>query len=520
MHTAKSMHRRDALKVLGLGAAANHLHAAPAKPNIVYILADDLGFGDVQFLNPKRGRIATPNMDRLARQGLSFTDAHSGSAVCSPTRYGILTGRYAWRTQLQRGVIRPYEPPLIAPERLTVAQMLRDRGYSTACIGKWHLGWNWPKEGGRPIFDQPITGGPTEAGFDTYFGTDVPNYPPYCFIENKRTVGIPSVEKPKEMYGTPGVMVPGWKLEGILPALTQRAVGFIRDSAQRKQPFFLYHPLTSPHTPLSVADEWKGKSGLGLYGDWVMQTDWSVGEVLKAVDASGVAGNTMVVLTSDNGYAPYIGVDDEMGRDKQGRVKEMEAKGHYPSAHLRGYKSDIWEGGHRVPFFVRWPGVTKPGTSSSQLICHTDLMATCAEIVGASIPANAGEDSVSLLPALHGGAGRRTTREAVVHHSIEGRFAIRQGRWKLAICPGSGGWTEPTDVQAAQQGLPAVQLYDLSKDPGERTNLHAAEPAHVKRLSALMERYVANGRSTSGPAQKNDVPVDLWKKAEKKTGNE
>ena len=499
--------------MLGVGVAATGLRAAASRPNIVYILADDLGYGDVQFLNEQRGRIATPNIDRLARQGVSFSDAHSGSAVCSPTRYGIMTGRYAWRSRLQRGVLRAYDAPLIPKERLTVAQMLRDRGYATACIGKWHLGWDWPKEGGKPVFDRPIPGGPTDVGFDSYFGTDVPNYPPYCFIENQRTVGMPTVEKPKEMYGSAGVMVPGWKLEGILPALTQRAVGFIEDSARRKQPFFLYHPLTSPHTPLSVSQEWKGKSGLGLYGDWVMQTDWSVGEVLKAVDAGGVAGNTMVVFTSDNGYAPYIGVDNEMGGDRQGRVKEIEAQGHYPSAHLRGYKSDIWEGGHRVPFVVRWPGVTKAGTTSIQLICHTDLMATCAEMVGASIPEGAGEDSVSLLPALRGGSGRRSARQAVVHHSIDGRFAIRQGRWKLALCPGSGGWTEPTDAQAVQQGLPGVQLYDLVQDPGERNNLQAAEPAQVKRLSGLMERYVADGRSTAGVAQKNDVAVDLWKGA-------
>jgi arylsulfatase A-like enzyme len=510
------LNRREALGLLGASA-----FGATAQPNIVYILADDLGYGDVHFLNPERGRIATPNIDRLASEGVSFTDAHSGSAVCSPTRYGVLTGRYAWRSRLQRGVLGPYDTPLIARDRLTVPQMLRERGYATACIGKWHLGWDWPKEQGQPVFDRPIPGGPTDLGFDTYFGTDIPNYPPFCFIENQRTVGIPSVMKPKETYGTPGLMLPGWKLEGILPAITQRATGFIRDSAQRQKPFFLYFPLISPHTPLAVADEWKGKSGLGLYGDWVMQTDWSVGEVLKALDSSGVAGNTLVVFTSDNGYAPYIGVDDQMGRDQQGRVREMEAKGHFPSAHLRGYKSDIWEGGHRVPFVARWPGVTKGGTTNDQLICLTDLMATCAEILGTKIPETAGEDSVSWLPALRGGSGRRTTRDAVVHHSIDGRFAIRQGRWKLVLCPGSGGWTEPTDAHAVQQGMPAIQLYDLARDPSERNNLQGTEPNQVRRLTGLLDRYIADGRSTRGSPQKNDVAVDVWKKVEsKKTGSD
>lgn len=519
MHTRTPNHsltRREAIRMLGLGALACTLPAARPKPNIVYILADDLGYGDVQYLNPQLGRIRTPNLDRFAQQGVSFSDAHSGSAVCSPTRYGLLTGRYAWRSRLQRGVLGPYDSSLITPARLTVPKLLRQQGYQTACFGKWHLGWNWPKQGSQPIFDRDITGGPTDVGFDSYFGTDVPNYPPFCFMENQRTVGIPSVQKPKEMYGTPGLMLPGWKLENILPAITDRASQFVRESAQTGKPYFLYFPMTAPHTPLAVADEWRGKSGLGLYGDWVMQTDFSVGEVLKAIDGSGSSDNTMVVFTSDNGYAPYIGVDDQMGNDKQGRVREMLAKGHHPSASFRGYKSDIWEGGHRVPFFVRWPAVTKPGTTSNQLICHTDLMATCAEILGTTIPSNAAEDSVSLLPALRGGAMRSSKREAVVHHSINGNFAIRQGRWKLAFCPGSGGWTEPTDAHAIEHGLPPLQLYDMAVDPSEKQNLQAAQPARVRQLTALMQRYIDDGRSTAGPRQQNDVPVQISKNIDNK----
>jgi arylsulfatase A len=388
--------------------------------------------------------------------------------------------------------------------------MLRSSGYATACIGKWHLGWNWPREGGKIAFDRAIPGGPTAVGFDYYFGTDVPNYPPYCFLENDRTVSIPSVPKPPSMYGLDGEMLPGWRLDAILPTLTEKATGFIRRSCQTKSPFFLYLPLTAPHTPLAVGAAWKGRSGLGLYGAWVMQTDWSVGQVLKEIDTAGARENTLVIFTSDNGCAPYIGVDYDTEHDRQGRVKELEAKGHYPSAGFRGYKSDIWEGGHRVPFIARWPGVVKPGSRSDQTICLTDIFATCAGILGAELPPGAAEDSVSILPALRGTA-RKPLREAVVHHSIAGQFAIRQGRWKLAMCPGSGGWSEPTDEHATAQGLPPVQLYDMFADTGEKHNLSAKDKGEVQRLARLLDRYVAGGRSTPGPEQSNDVVVNVRK---------
>ena len=505
--------RRDFFRTAGLSACAllaPPIASAARPPNIVVILADDLGFGDVHFLNPQRGRLATPNIDRLASEGMTFTDAHSGSAVCTPTRYGILTGRYAWRSRLQKGVLGPYDAPLISQGRLTLPSMLKANGYRTACIGKWHLGWNWPRAAGKVAFDQPITEGPTTLDFDSYFGTDVPNYPPYCFIENDRTVGIPSIPKPKTIYGTPGEMLPGWRLDAILPALTEHACGYVNRCAKQQTPFFLYLPLTSPHTPLAVAESWRGKSGLGLYGDWVMQTDSSAGEVLRAIDQSGVRDNTLVIFTSDNGCAPYIGVDYQAENTKMGRVKELEEKGHYPSAGFRGYKSDIWEGGHRIPFVARWPGVVKPGSRSQQTICLTDILATCAEVVGARVPASAAEDSVSILPALRGGA-HKPLREAVVHHSIGGQFAIRQGKWKLALCAGSGGWTEPTEAQALKQGLPPIQLYDLHADPAERDNLASQHPAEVGRLTRLLEHYVVAGRSTPGPPLANDVTVNLHK---------
>lgn len=493
------------------------------KPNVVYILADDMGYGDVSCLNPN-GKIPTPNFDRLASQGLRFTDAHSTSSVCSPSRYGILTGRYNWRSSLQKGIVGVYGDPLIAPDRLTVAGLLRQNGYATACIGKWHLGQGWdfePTEDFLPVgqhheptsqqkalwqeaFSRPTTGGPTTRGFDSYFGVDVPNWPPYCYIENDRTVGIPSELLPAHLLENNQASIPGpalnsWNFEQLLPAFAERAGGFIRDQAQQGNPFFLYMPLTSPHTPLAVNDEWKGKSGLNLYADFVMETDDIVGRVLDALEDSVVADNTIVMFASDNGCAHYIG------------VPELEAMGHFPSAHYRGYKSDAWDGGHRIPFIVRWPGVIEPGSTCARLVCLADLMATCADVLGEPLPDDAGEDSVSLLPLLRGDDS--PVRQYAVHHSITGKFAIRSEQWKLVLCPGSGGWTAPDDTTATQQGLPAIQLYEMEADPGEKVNLQAERPDVVDRLARELEQQVAAGRSTPGRSQENDVPVDIWKGA-------
>ena len=520
--------------LLPLSAAAA---AAATKPNLLVILADDLGYGDVQCYNPTRGKIPTPHIDRLAAQGMRFTDGHSSSGVCSPTRYTLLTGRYHWRTKLQSGIVGVFGEPLIAPDRMTIGTLAQQHGYRTAAIGKWHLGWDWPiapaqrplfqaprpaaKAGAaapataplspspahlaawREVFAKPIAGGPTTRGFDTYFGTDVPNWPPFCFIENDRTLGLPSEFLPaprlvKNQASLPGPALTDWQLEGILPALADRAVAFITAAATRPEPFLLYLPLTSPHTPVSVNKEWQGRSGLNLYADFVMETDAVVGRVLAALEQSGAAANTLVIFTSDNGCAPSID------------VAGLEAMGHYPSGPLRGYKADAWEGGHRVPFIVRWPGQVKSGSVCDQLVQQSDLLATFAAALGTQLPDNAGEDSVSLLPALLG-IDRAPLREAVVHHSIQGLFSLRQGPWKLALCPGSGGWAAPLDAAARQAGLPEIQLYDLAADPAESNNIHAENPTVVARLRALLARYVAEGRSTPGPRQPNDAPIDLLK---------
>lgn len=505
---------------LAAAAPADVSAAVDRPPNIVLVYADDLGYGDPACYNPRRGKIPTPRLDQMAREGMRFTDAHSSSSVCSPSRYTLLTGRFHWRTRLPSGIVQVWEPPLIAEHRWTLASMLRQKGYQTACIGKWHLGWNWPiqpdqrshfrparghqkdarandrdRSAWREVFSKPIAGGPTQRGFDSYFGVDLPNWPPYCFIENDRTLGIPTELLPerllrKNQASIQGPALSGWSLEPVLPALTDRAAQYIAAAAKRPEPYFLYLPLTSPHTPLAVNRPWLGKSGLGSYADFVMETDAALGRVMDAIDASGEKDQTLVLFTSDNGCAPYIG------------VRELETQGHFPSGPLRGYKSDVWEGGHRVPFLVRWPNVVAGGATCERLVHQADVMATCAELVGVELPPNAGEDSISFLPVLRG--SDRPTRDESVNQSIHGLLALRRGPWKLIFGPGSGGWSKGDDA-------PLGQLYHLEQDLGETKNLYAERPRVVAGLMGRMEEIVRLGRSTPGPPQENDQPV-LWRK--------
>ena len=495
--------------------------AADPPPNIVVILADDLGYGDVRANNPERGKIPTPHMDRLAAGGMRFTDGHSSSGVCSPSRYTLLTGRYHWRSRLQAGIVGVFAEPLIPENRFTLANLAKKNGYRTGIIGKWHLGWDWPidpKEKGlfhvqkkpsnregaddesappvpepqqaawRRVFSQPIPGGPTANGFDTYFGTDVPNWPPFCFLENNRTVGIPSTLLPPRLFkghlaSTQGPALANWSLENVLPTLAERAERFVKESAEKPEPYFLYLPLTSPHTPLAVNSEWKGKSGLNTYADFVMETDAAVGRVLDAIERSGEAANTLVVLSSDNGCAGYVGAAD------------LEKMGHFPSGPFRGYKASFWEGGHRVPFLVRWPAVVKPGTVCGQLVLQADLMATFAEILHSPLPESAGVDSFSLLPLLRG--GDQPVRRTAVNCAASGVPSVRDGSWKLILGPES----------AEAKGASPVQLYNLATDLSEKTNLAAAEPERVRQMQALLEKLIEDGRSTPGPVQPNDVSV-------------
>ncbi len=480
-------------------ASVGSVHAAePAKPNIVYILTDDLGYGDVKCLGGERCKIPTPNIDKLASQGMIFTEAHSSSSVCTPTRYGILTGRYNWRSTLQRSVLRDLAPPLIAADRLTVPSFLKQYGYSTAAIGKWHLGYNCVKDGDSLDYTKPITDGPTTRGFDYYFGSFMS---PHHSIENDRVIDVSSLLPPSTAVGRKAERLDkAGKVNHsvIVPLNTDKACEYINKQAKSGSPFFLYFAMTSPHTPIAPTAEWEGKSGLNsAYLDYVMETDAMVGRVMETLEKNGMVENTLVIFTSDNGCNP-----------KPTNIKSLEAKGHFPSGLRRGYKSDIWDGGHHIPFIARWPGKVKAGSRSDEIICLTDLMATSAEILGAKLPETAGVDSVSILPVLLGTA-KTPIREAVVHHSIDGKFAIRQGQWKLELCQDSGGWGKDAPVKTPGQ------LYDMSKDVGERTNEYAEQPEIVSRLTKLLEKYVADGRSTAGPAQKNDVPVDIWKKNSK-----
>ena len=465
--------------------------AAASRPNIVLILCDDLGYGDVQCLNLEHGKIQTPHIDKIADQGMTFTDAHSGSSVCTPTRYGLLTGRYSWRTRLQSGVVSGYKPCLIAANRLTVAGLLKKQGYATAILGKWHLDFQYQDPVGGEMLKRPhrklkkmppvgakIPDGPVSRGFDTYHGFHHAG-DMQAVIEND-TVIVHEDEI------------------NMLPRLTEKSVAYIEARAKSPdQPFFLYVPLGSPHTPIVPSKEWQGKSELGPYGDFVMQTDATVGAITDALEKNGFADNTLLIFTSDNGCSKAAG------------IPQLRKQGHYVSAQYRGSKADLWEGGHRVPFLVRWPGKVESGSMSDQLITLVDVFATVSDITGEKAPAMA-EDSVSFLPALSGQA-IQSTRKGVIHHSISGHFAYRQGKWKLLLAKASGGWTSPKENQAGAVA-PQAQLYDMENDPSEQNNLYLTHPEVAQRLLADLTADVQSGRSTDGPAAKNDVEeIVLWK---------
>lgn len=512
MERAITWNRREFMKRMSAGAASvlmSRWLAASGnpkeRPNLVFILCDDMGYGDPECNNPD-SKAPTPCLNRLATQGVRFTDAHSGSSVCTPTRYGILTGRYCWRTTLKRGVLGGFSPRLIEPGRLTVASMLKKQGYNTACIGKWHLGMDWPRTGAPAPkkkvakkktakaanaanaanennsetnidFSKPVQDGPLAVGFDYYFGISASlDMPPYAFIENDRIVANPTEQQPKWGAVRSGPKDPKFDFYQVLPTLTKKAVEYIGNQAAKNagKPFFLYLPLNAPHTPVVPAEFAKGSSKAGEYGDFVHETDWAIGEVVKALDQNQLADNTLVIVTSDNGSTN----------------PPMTEYGHLPNGHLRGRKSTIWDGGHREPFLARWPGKIKPGTTCDETIWLGDFMATAAAIVGADLPGDAAEDSQNILPALLGEKRDKPIHEAIVHHSIDGMFAIRAGQWKLVLGRGSGGWEgkgSPDD--------PPGQLYDMAKDPAEKNNLYTQKPEIVSRLTALLEKYQTTGHS-------------------------
>ncbi len=479
------MNRRHFIKCAASAAVASSLSGFRClqeklmNPNIVFILADDMGYGDPQCLNPE-SQIPTPNMNRLAEEGMVFTDAHSGSAVCTPTRYGVLTGRYSWRTHLKSGVLWGYSPMLIDPQRMTTASLLKKYNYRTACVGKWHLGLGGEEE---TDYSQPLRPGPLDVGFDYFFGIPASlDMIPYVYVENDHVVELPTetIEEKREggVFWRGGPIAPNFDFEEVLPTLTEKAVSFIDKCADQTpdQPFFLYFPLSAPHTPWVPTEEFRGTSGAGLYGDFVHQVDHMIGRVLEALDRHNLTDNTLVILSSDNGA-------DE---------RFIEAQDHDANHIYRGQKSDAWDGGHRIPFIARWPQHVKAGSQCNQTICLNDLLLTFAAIIDEPVPEDAGEDSYNVLPYLLGETDR-SIREATVHHSVNGTFAIRKGQWKLIYACGSGGWTKPEED--CEPDAPKWQLYDMKNDVREQHNLYNERQDIVQELDALLNQYKESGRS-------------------------
>ena len=487
------------------------------QPNIVYILADDMGYGDLSCLNTE-SKIRTEHLDRLCEGGMAFMDGHASSAVCTPSRYSILTGRYNWRSRLKSGVTGGYSSALIEENRLTVPEMLKREGYRTACFGKWHLGWEWAKGTASAAaektpaaeqdatfsreedetdvdFSKPITNGPTTRGFDYFFGIAASlDMPPYVYVEDDRITAEPDrVTADKGMpFWREGPTGADFLHEEVLPKLTEHVVRYIHDN--QDDPFFVYFPLPAPHTPILPTAEFAGKSGTNLYGDFCLQVDWTVGQVTQALDDCGLTDDTIVVFAADNGCSP------------RADLTHLASLGHLPSYHFRGHKADIYEGGHRIPLLVRWPNGIEAGSICDETVCLVDLMATLAEILNVDLPDDAAEDSVSNLPVWSGMPLSSSLREATVHSSLNGSFSIRQGRWKLEMCAGSGGWSYPKPGDEPAGTLP-IQLYDLEDDISERQNRIHERPDIVEALRDLLTSYVKRGRSTPGTPQQNSGPL-------------
>lgn len=466
-----------------VGMISLTLEAKPENPNIVVILADDLGYGDVQCLNP-HSRIPTPAMDSLAAHGKKYIDAHSPSAVCTPTRYGLLTGRYCWRSRLTSGVLNGYGSPLIEDGRLTVADHLKSAGYNTGIIGKWHLGLDFaPTNNPQSKYDfsQPLKKSPTAFGFN--YSRIIPaslDFPPYVVVENSEITELPTAKQEAGKFPAflrQGERSPDFIPEQILDRLTSLAVNFIDDHANAEKPFFLYFPLTAPHKPVLPAERFRGLSGLGPYGDFILQTDWTVGQILECLNNNKITDNTIVILTSDNGSFMYRNPPGSEDHTSDVSLQSYNEEIHRSNFIFRGTKADIYEAGHRVPFFVQWPARVRKSSVSTRTICHVDIFATVAELTGQPIAEGMAGDSVSFAPDLLDDPSS-PGRPPVVHHSANGTFAIRDGDWKLILSDGSGGRENP-------RGSPfkkPFQLYNISTDPRESANLISQNPEIAKEL--------------------------------------
>ncbi len=474
-------------------------------PNIIYILADDLGYGDVSVYNPD-SKIQTPNLDRLASMGMRFTDAHTPSSVCTPTRYGVLTGHYCWRTPLKQGVTWSYGRTFIEEGRETVATLLQEQGYNTAVIGKWHLGLDWALKSGEANtlenaekrvneygvvmnmevkhidFTKPVTRGPKEFGFEySYILPASLDIPPYVYLENHEIVSEPTdytegndLDKGfMDAFWRAGKMSPGFDFYDVMPNFIRRSVDYIANHAQDEKPFFLYIPLPAPHTPWVPTMEHDGSSEAGMYGDFTQQTDAEVGRIMQAVKDAGIERETLIIFTSDNG--PYW-------------VPSLTHKyGHQAAAHLRGMKGDIWEGGHRVPYIASWPGKIPMGSISNALTSLTHLISTVADIVGEADPNAHGEDSYSIWEVLHGKSDEVAGQPGIMMHSSRAHFAWREGPWKFIEKRGSGGFSSPVSFDV-RMGEATAQLYNLEEDPSETTNLYFKYPEKGEYLSKRLKQ--------------------------------
>lgn len=484
------------------------LLSAAEKPNIVIIYADDLGYGDLSCQSPE-SKITTPNLDKLASEGMRFTDAHSSSGICSPSRYALLTGNYHWRRQ--HGIVNSFGKPFFEDGELTLASMLKKQGYHTAAIGKWHLGYNWDavkkpgakaKKAGKNVVFSPdafdwsktIPGGPLDRGFDYYFGDGTINFPPYCWMENDKAVVAPTemldLKGMKTKEGNwefrPGPMVKDWNPYDVLPTLAKKSVEFIHKQSKDK-PFFLYFALPSPHAPIIPNDEFDGKTQAGPYGDFVYQSDYIAGQVLKALKEKGLEENTIVIFSADNGPEKYA-------------YPRIEKFDHYSMGTLRGLKRDIYEGGHRVPCIVKWLGKIKAGSVSNEVINQVDIMSTVAEIVGYKLNSEVAVDSYNILPVLKSETYKSPLREATIQNTKENMYAVRKGNYVL-INASTGQYTGAPASYHEKSGYPkpskkgGPQLFDLSSDLSQKKDLAKEKPELVKEMQKLLERYRSSGRS-------------------------
>ncbi|MDX2445010.1 MAG: arylsulfatase [Bacteroidales bacterium] len=473
------------------------------KPNIIIIYADDMGYGDLNCQNPN-SKIPTPNLDKLASEGMRFTDAHSSSGICSPSRFALLTGTYHWRRQ--HGIVGPFGKPFFKDTDITLAQILKTKGYTTACIGKWHLGWDWEFKNEpsgeimqwgkmRKVYlpkdidwSKPVAGGPLDRGFDYYFGDGTINFPPYAWVENDRIVEVPTEELDINNIGfdtkegswefRPGPAVQGWNPYDVLPTLTQKTIEWIKRHDE-EQAFFLYFALPSPHAPIIPNDEFDGKSQAGGYGDFMVQTDWVAGQILKTIKEKGLEENTIIIFSADNGTESYA-------------WERAENYGHFSMGDFRGLKRDVWEGGHHVPFIIKWPGKVEAGSISNEVISQLDIMATLARITGIDLPKNAAPDSYDFLPVIKGEKYKSPIREATVHNTYENKWGIRKGKW-LYINDQSGGHRDMPEsfkklIGYTDFNTPGL-LFNMEDDSEQRINLFEKYPEKIIEMDNLLHEY-------------------------------